>query len=206
MIKKIAIINYSTNNLLSIQRALIYNGFDSEIINDSNININKYELFILPGVGAFNEAKLTMQKKGFWSLIEKIIEKNKKLFCICLGMQLLFEESFEFGLSKGLGYFKGSIKPFLNNNKKRTLIGWNDVFINKSDNFFFENTTNKYYFCHSFFADKFDQDCDFIGTSSFVKQNYISVIKKKNVFATQFHPEKSSHAGLKLINKIFENI
>ena len=128
------IINISTNNILSIKRALEFIGFETVLINE-NISVNKFDLMVLPGVGAFNEAMNTLIEKNLLNTINQTLNKNKRFLGICLGMQLLFQESNEFKKTKGIGYFNGHVESFENFPiYKKTFIGWNKVDFNK--NFF----------------------------------------------------------------------
>ena len=108
---KACIINFSTNNLLSIDRAIKYLGYETKII-DEKVDISSYELIVLPGVGAFGEVMKNIKKNKLIDVVLNSISSNKKLFSICLGMQLLFEESEEFGHTKGIGFFEGKVQNF----------------------------------------------------------------------------------------------
>ena len=124
---KACIINFSTNNLLSIDRAIKYLGYETKII-DEKVDISSYELIVLPGVGAFGEVMKNIKKNKLIDVVLNSISSNKKLFSICLGMQLLFEESEEFGHTKGIGFFKGKVQNFNKfDTELDTFIGWNNV-------------------------------------------------------------------------------
>ena len=105
------IINISINNILSIKRALEFIGFDTVLINE-HVPIEKFDLIVLPGVGAFNEAMNTLNKTNLLKTIDQALNKNKKFLGICLGMQLLFQESDEFIKTKGIGFFNGKVESF----------------------------------------------------------------------------------------------
>lgn len=203
------IINISTNNILSIKRALEFIGFETVLINE-NISVNKFDLMVLPGVGAFNEAMNTLNEKNLLNTINQTLNKNKRFLGICLGMQLLFQESNEFKKTKGIGYFNGHVESFENFPiYKKTFIGWNKVDFNK--NFFGSDEEchllqNKaYYFVHSFFVNCKNKNIEY-GNSKNGKHKYASVVKKDNVTAFQFHPEKSGIDGLNLLKKITKDI
>ena len=135
------IINISTNNILSIKRALEFINFETKLIDEA-IPVEKFDLVVLPGVGAFNEAMKTLEKKNLLKTIEQTLNKNKKFLGICLGMQLLFQESNEFVKTKGIGFFKGEVENFKNfPTYKKTFIGWNKVNFDKK----FFRDDEKYY-------------------------------------------------------------
>ena len=129
----VGIIDISTNNILSVKRALEFIGFDVIIINEQ-INAEKFDLLVLPGVGAYHQAMKKLRDTKLILLIEQTLNKNKNFLGICLGMQLLFEESEEFGFTKGIGFFKGKVKNFNKFNvEKQTFIGWNRVKFEKKN-------------------------------------------------------------------------
>ena len=203
------IINISINNILSIKRALEYIGFEVVIINEDQ-NVEKYNLIVLPGVGAFCEGMKKLNDTKLIKIIYSSLDKDKNFLGICLGMQLLFKESSEFVKTKGIGFFEGSVENFENYPiEKKTFIGWNIVNFNK--NFFkqkeeFNQLQNKaYYFVHSFFVNCNNKSIE-NGNSINGKLNFTSVVKKNNVTAFQFHPEKSGKDGLLLLKTITKNI
>jgi len=203
------IINLSTNNILSIKRALEFIGFDTVLIN-KDITIKKFDLMVLPGVGAFSEAMNTLNKTKLIKTIDETLNKNKKFLCICLGMQLLFEECREFTKTKGIGFFDGKVESFSDFPvHKKTLIGWNKVNFNEKffkDNQEFNLLQNKaYYFVHSFFVNCKNKNIEY-GSSVNGGLNYTSVVKKDNITAFQFHPEKSGEHGLSLLKGVTKNI
>ena len=203
------IINISINNILSIKRALEFLGFEVLIIDEQQ-NIEKFNLIVLPGVGAFCEGMKKLNDTKLINIIDKSLDKDKNFLGICLGMQLLFKESSEFVKTKGIGFFEGSVENFENYPiEKKTFIGWNIVNFNK--NFFkqkeeFNQLENKaYYFVHSFFVNCNNKSIE-NGNSINGKLNFTSVVKKNNVTAFQFHPEKSGKDGLLLLKSITKNI
>lgn len=202
------ILNISLNNILSIKRALEFIGFNTIII-DKYEDIRKYDLVVLPGVGAFNKAIDLLKKTKLINSIEQVLSKNKNLLAICLGLQLLFEESEEFGSSKGISFFKGKVQNFENHEaEKKTFIGWNRVRLKKNEtlfknkNFGEEFNNNSLFFVHSFFVKSNDQEYE-LGTSINGKVNFSSIVKKDNVLACQFHPEKSGNFGLQFLKNIY---
>ena len=205
------IINISLNNILSIKRALEYIDFNVIIINEQR-NVENFDLIVLPGVGAYHEAMKKLRDTKLILSIEQALEKNKNFLGICLGMQLLFEESEEFGLTKGIGFFKGKVKNF---NKfdveKQTFIGWNRVKFKAKPILIKEESIEKdllnsaFYFVHSFFVNCENKEIE-AGISSNGKLNFSSIVKKDKVAAFQFHPEKSGNNGLMLLKNMVKNI
>ena len=194
------IINISLNNILSIKRALEYIGFNVIIINEQR-NIEKFDLIVLPGVGAYHEAMKKLRDTKLILSIEQALNKNKNFLGICLGMQLLFEKSEEFGSTKGIGFFEGKVENFNKYNvEKQTFIGWNRVKFEAKQKLFKEkDLSNKvFYFVHSFFANCKNKEIE-LGTSLNRKLSFPSIVKKDKVIAFQFHPEKSGKNGLILL-------
>ena len=204
------IINISINNILSIQRALEFIGFETKIINEEE-KADKFDLLVLPGVGAYHEAMKKLKLTKLIKTVETSLNQNNNFLGICLGMQLLFNESEEFGHTTGIGFFNGKIENFNNYDiNKKTFIGWNKVNFLKSNNSnkIFENlkgSNNIFYSIHSFFANCNDKDI-IIGTSSNGSLDFTSCVKKNNVTAFQFHPEKSGINGLNLLKLITRDI
>ncbi len=200
------IFDISTNNILSINRGLEYIGFDTKIINQKQ-SLEKLDLLVLPGVGSFNVAMKKLKENHFLTIIEKYLEKNKNFLGICLGMQLLFEESEEFENTKGIGFFKGKVKNFeLIKSKKQTFIGWNYVkTTNKQKSFDNNIFSEPYYFVHSCYVNCVEKDIE-IGKSYNGETSFSSIVNCGNVEAFQFHPEKSGKNGLNLLKTILQKI
>lgn len=197
-----ALINLNTNNILSIKRALEFVGFKTEVINEYS-NIGKFDIIVLPGVGAFNKAMKRLEETSLIKFVNEALNKNKDFIGICLGMQLLFSESPEFKKTNGLSFFNEKIHNFKNFDvPKKTVIGWNQVKFNK--NFFDDEKDFKifnkeyFYFVHSFFVDSKEKEYE-QGTSLNGKKKIVSVVRKSNIIAFQFHPEKSGLLGLRLL-------
>ena len=208
---KACIINFSTNNLLSIERAIKYLGFDTSVIYEKT-NISKYDLIVFPGVGAFGEVMINLKKNKLIDVVHNAISSNKKLISICLGMQLLFDESEEFGSTRGIGFFKGKVEGFNKlDSELNTFIGWNKVHFDDDNykNKFLNNDSylinSNYYFVHSCCVKntnkEFVKGVSFNGNTSFV-----SLMMKDNVIATQFHPEKSGKVGIKLLENFLKPV
>ncbi len=201
----IAIIDYGVGNLYSLKSSFAAIGEEAVVTNDESI-IDGADGIILPGVGAFCDAMIKLTKSGMADLLKKQARKGKKIMGICLGMQLLFDKSYEYGEYDGLGLIQGEIVPIaekLSEPLKIPQIGWNSLNIkNKSCPIFRYTADGDYvYFVHSYFADK----CDSAVTAT---TNYgaelTAAVQKDNIFGCQFHPEKSGDAGLKMLKAFCE--
>ena len=209
MMKKplVGIIDISINNILSIKRTFEHIGSEVMVINEQR-NIQKFDIIVLPGVGAYHEAMKKFRDTKIILSIEQALNKNKNFLGICLGMQLLFEESEEFGVTKGIGFFSGKVENFNKYNvEKQTFIGWNRVKFEKKKMLIQEKNlqNSAFYFVHSFFVKCKNKEIE-IGTSLNGKLNFSSIVKKDNVIAFQFHPEKSGHGGLILLKNLIKNL
>ncbi len=195
----IVIIDFKLSNLFSVAHACEYVGIDVKITSDPK-DLDEADGIILPGVGAFADAMKNLDSLGLTQAIKNHIQKNKPFMGVCLGMQLLFETSTEFGEHQGLGVFKGSVKKF-NNTPDTTErmriphIGWDKIEIKKETSLFkgFKNS-DYMYFVHSYFC--IPEDRDIIATTTnYEGFEFVSAVSKNNVFAVQFHPEKSGKDG-----------
>lgn len=200
--KKISIINYKMGNLLSVYNAFRFMGFDVEITDNKQNLIDSCGL-ILPGVGAFGDAMKNLDSSGIIETIKNEINKGKPYLGICLGYQLLFEESEEDSSIKGLGIFKGKNIRFRTSTLKVPHIGWNQVSI-KRESSIIKNIPDKayYYFVHSYYPDV--QDNNIVFTETEYDDIFASAICTDNILATQFHPEKSQENGLSIIKQFGE--
>tara|TARA_B100000767_G_C19631315_1_gene478381 strand:- start:106 stop:738 length:633 start_codon:yes stop_codon:yes gene_type:complete len=201
---EIAIIDYGMGNTFSIQSALKYVGLNSSITDKENEIMNS-KAIILPGVGAFPKAMEKIKKKKLDKIILKAHKNNKIIIGICLGLQLLFEKSYENKITKGLGILKGEVIYFKKRKDKKNKfnVGWNKIFLeskNKDPNL--KNLNNsKMYFIHSCYVKVSDRNI-VTSYSKFNSTKFTSSVKKNNVFAYQFHPEKSAINGLKIYKSI----
>tara|TARA_B100000242_G_scaffold279560_1_gene238144 strand:- start:240 stop:878 length:639 start_codon:yes stop_codon:yes gene_type:complete len=202
----IGLVDTGTSNIKSVNYALKECGAD--VLQISNIDQNcNVDGIVVPGIGNFKFVMDKLKKEKLDKLILEKTNLNLPSLFICVGMQILFSESSEFGVSKGLGVFKGKVKKIANEIKgskqKRNVpfIGWNKVIKMKNCKIFEKIPTNNFfYFTHSYYADPTDQSI--ISTKvNYFDLNYCSSVSKNNIFATQFHPEKSAKNGL----KIYEN-
>jgi glutamine amidotransferase len=202
-VEKILIIDYEINNTGSIINSLEYLGVKYEVTSNPNI-IKNFKKIILPGVGSFKSAMNFLQKKKLdLAICDAVLNKKVKILGICLGMQLLGQSSTEFGYSKGLGLIKSKAISWINNKKnfsKNIHIGFNSVNKNNKSLLFYNIKNNSdFYFVHSYYM-TFDTLDYGIKSYSFFNNKFLSAFEYKNIFATQFHPEKSQKNGLKLLN------
>ncbi len=184
-------------NLRSVQKAFEYIGKSAIISNDLSIIQNSAKL-VLPGVGAFKDAMHNLHSLGLIDLLnEEILEKKKLFLGICLGMQLIATKSYEFGETKGLGWIDAEITRFASTELKIPHVGWNGVkFSNPSPLFDSIPDNSDFYFVHSYY---FDADRTYATGICDYETEFIASVQHENIFATQFHPEKSQTHGLKII-------
>jgi len=194
----IAIIDYGMGNLRSVSKAFEAVGHQAVVTRDPRV-IGNASHVVLPGVGAFGECMANVERFGLAEPIRTAIQSGKPFLGICLGLQLLFEESEEFGIHKGLGIIPGRVRRFeIDPGLKVPHMGWNQVNIQRPCPLFEGITTGDYwYFVHSYFVDPFDQQI--AATTTTYGIPFVSSIWHDNVVACQFHPEKSQAVGLQLI-------
>lgn len=197
----ITIIDYGAGNLFSVRKAIEY--FDVDVaISDNSEDILNAEGLILPGVGAFGWGMKLLEEKRLCEPIREAVDKGVPLLGVCLGLQLLFEESEESPEVSGLGLIRGRVKR-LPNDLPLPHIGWNQVKIIKETRIFKGISQNSFfYFVHSYYGEPSDRD-SVCGITEYGIE-FPSVICKENIFAVQFHPEKSSSEGLKIYKNFLE--
>ena len=211
---KISIVDYKVSNLKSVSNALNFLEINNEITSNPK-KILDSDAAILPGVGSFPQGMKNLNNLGLIGPIKEFIFKNKPFLGICLGMQLLFDQSHEFCLTPGLGIFRGEVKNFKMINKTCMIphLGWNQVKINPSISTNklllnpFKNITknqNLFYFVHSFIVLP-NNSKDILTETNYNNVKFCSSILNKNIFASQFHPEKSGNFGLKVLKNFFGN-
>ncbi|NTV45044.1 MAG: imidazole glycerol phosphate synthase subunit HisH [Chlorobiales bacterium] len=194
----ILIIDYGAGNLHSVQKAFEYLGVPARITTDP-ADIAAVDKVLLPGVGAFGKGMEDLRQHAFVEAIGEHVDKGKQLFGICLGMQLLFTESQEIGVHKGLNLIPGAVKRFDNRAAKVPQIGWNSLNFHKDSAIFKGIDENTYfYFVHSFYCQPEDPS-SLTASASYAQINFCAALEKDGVFAVQFHPEKSSAFGLKVL-------
>ncbi len=196
----IRIINYDAGNILNVYRAFKQIGVESVITSDlSELDIEK-DILVLPGVGSFGATMNSLNELDLTDKIKKHISSGGRFLGICLGEQLLFDESKESEGVKGLGVFKGSVSKFpLETCSKVPQIGWNTI--NVESDFFKEFDNKFFYFVHSFFV-PYNKEICLASTEYGIRFN--SAIIKENLIAVQFHPEKSGKVGLSFLQKVLE--
>jgi glutamine amidotransferase len=197
----ITIIDYGAGNLFSVRKAIEY--FDVDVaISDNSEDILNAEGLILPGVGAFGWGMELLEEKRLCEPIREAVDKGVPLLGVCLGLQLLFEESEESPEVSGLGLIRGRVKR-LPNDLPLPHIGWNQVKIIKETRIFKGISQDSFfYFVHSYYGEPLDRD-SVCGITEYGIE-FPSVICKENIFAVQFHPEKSSSEGLKIYKNFLE--
>lgn len=200
----IAVIDYGVGNLFSLCSSLRYIGADAVICSDPE-TIKKADKLILPGVGAFEDAAGKLRSGGLDGLIREQAASGKEILGICLGMQLLFEKSFEYGEHEGLGLLKGRVVPmegYIPETLKIPHIGWNALHFTREHRLFrYLKEGDCVYFVHSFFA----SDCEesVIATSEYGRP-LTAAAAMGNVMGCQFHPEKSGRVGLEILRAFCE--
>ncbi|MDA3847088.1 MAG: imidazole glycerol phosphate synthase subunit HisH [Vallitaleaceae bacterium] len=197
----IGIIDYGLGNLQSVHNALDFIGAENFISNDIE-KLKKADKLILPGVGAFRDAIEMIRDKKMDSLLEEVSALGKPILGICLGMQLLFEHSYEFGTHKGLGLLEGDIVK-LDVPLKVPHMGWNKLDIIKKAPLFENLPEESYvYFVHSFHL---ETGADIVSATTFYGKDIQIAAQKEHIYALQFHPEKSGDVGLQIL-KNFVNL
>jgi imidazole glycerol-phosphate synthase subunit HisH len=211
MNKKIAIIDYSLGNIFSIQQAFSNFNIDTFVTNDIK-KIENADAIVLPGVGAFSEAMKQLDDLKLIDVIVNSVKVGKPFLGICLGMQILFEESEELGSTKGLSLISGKIKRFNfdQKNVKIPQMQWNSIInpgANRWENTVLENIKDNefMYFVHSYYAIP-NKEEEVLAYTNYHDFKYCSAIKKENITATQFHPEKSGIEGLKIYSNWIKNL
>lgn len=195
----IAIIDYGVGNLRSVEKAFEYIGCDTVITSDRK-TILQADAVVLPGVGAFADAMENLGKADMIGVVKEVVSKNTPFLGICLGMQLLFDYSEEGGENvKGLGIFKGSIKQLpVDKGLKVPHIGWNLLKLKDNCPIFDGLPENPYvYFVHSYYLAADDRDI--VKATADYGIEFDAAVGRGNVFAVQFHPEKSGEVGLSML-------
>ena len=200
----IAIVDYGVGNLFSLKSSLAAIGAEVVVTKDAALLRSAHKL-ILPGVGAFEDAARKLRECGLDTVIKEKADRGKPILGICLGMQLLFEKSYEFGEHQGLGLIPGSVVPmagFIPDQLKIPHIGWNALRMKKSCPLFrFISEGDCVYFVHSYFAAHCD---DYVIADTEYGQWLTAAVQNSNVFGCQFHPEKSGSVGLNILRAFAE--
>ena len=201
----IAIIDYGVGNLFSLSGSLAHLNIESVVTRDPDV-IDAAERIILPGVGAFGDAMEKLKEHALIPVLNRQVQSAKPLLGICLGMQVLFERGFEYGEHDGLGYLKGSIHslaPDIPANLKVPHIGWNGLHLVKPEDPLLTNTKegDYVYYVHSFYAKGCEES---VVAGSEYGAFVPGIVHKRNVYGTQFHPEKSGSVGLGILKAFCE--
>ena len=196
----VGIIDYGVGNLFSLQSSFDAIGENVVVSSDPEV-LRKADHILLPGVGAFEDAVLKLRATGMDQMVYEAAGAGKPLMGICLGMQMLFERSFEYGNHKGLGLLKGEVIPMvglLPKDLKIPHMGWNALHITQPDGKLFRNTKegDYVYFVHSYFAYHCE---DSLAAQTEYGKWLTAAVEKDNVFGCQFHPEKSGEVGLNIL-------
>ena len=200
----IAILDYGVGNLFSLCSSLKYIGQQAIVTADKDV-IRQADKLILPGVGAFADAAKKLRDSGLDEVLREEVARRKDVMGICLGMQMLFEKSYEFGEHDGLGLLKGAVVPMqgvIPSELKIPHIGWNELHFDKTHPLFrYLKEGDCVYFVHSYFA----TDCadSVIATAEYGKE-LTAAVAKGNVMGCQFHPEKSGEVGLNILRAFCE--
>jgi glutamine amidotransferase len=203
-LKKVMIIDYQLGNLFSVNQACETVGMNAKVSSDREEILNA-DALILPGVGAFIEAMNNLKKNGLDTAIQEKVSNGTPIFGICLGQQLLFTESEEFGAGNGLDLISGTIRRFPDYCEKRLVkvphIAWNTVYEYKKkliNSPLIDLNNNEFmYFIHSYFVEPKDESC-ILTKTNYDGIEFCSSVSQNNIFATQFHPEKSAEKGISI--------
>ena len=197
----IAVIDYGAGNLASVDKALDYLGAHSQVVR-SKAELSGADRMVLPGVGAFGMAVQRLQESGLYDDVEEWLGSGNPFLGICLGMQLLFENSAESEGTEGFGIFRGRCLSF--EEGKVPQIGWNQIRLQR-DSRLLEGVDDGsfFYFLHGYYVDA--QDMDIVAATTEYGITYPSVIEQGSITAVQFHPEKSGELGLRLLRNWVES-
>ena len=200
----IAIVDYGVGNLFSLKSSFAAIGADAVATSDPEV-IRNAEKIILPGVGAFEDAAKKLSESGLGALVIEEARAGKPILGICLGMQMLFERSFEYGEHQGLGLIKGEIRPIADvipKGLKIPHIGWNSLIFKKDSALFkYINEGDHVYFVHSYYATGCDES---ISATAEYGSELCASVESGNIYGCQFHPEKSGNVGLNILRAFTE--
>jgi glutamine amidotransferase len=193
----IAIVDYGMGNLRSVEKGFLKVGVDARVTNSPEF-IDGADGVVLPGVGAFKDCMRELTNLQLVDAVVRAIQNNKPYLGICLGLQVLFSESEEFGRCRGLDIFRGKVVRFPEGELKVPHMGWNTLKLQK-DNPLLEGIDNLsyFYFVHSFYV--VSDDSSIVSTTTDYGVDFVSMVWKDNIYAVQFHPEKSQNVGLRLL-------
>ena len=200
----IRIIDYGVGNLFSLRSSLRAIGIDADYTGNP-AEIRKADKLILPGVGAFRDAREALRSTGLDRVVQEEAGKGKPLMGICLGMQMLFDRSYEYGEYEGLGLIPGEIAPMEGRIPKDLPIphiGWNELMLKQSSPLMKNTANGDYvYFVHSYYA---ETPAEYVIATTDYGVEMTAAVQKDNVSGCQFHPEKSSEVGLSILKAFCE--
>jgi len=192
----VAIIDYGVGNLRSVEKAFAATGCEAIVSGDESV-LRRAERLVLPGVGAFAACMKALKERGFDGLVKERVSEGTPLLGVCVGMQLLFDESEEFGSTRGLGLLRGSVRRFTGE-LVVPHIGWNRIQQTRTHELFAGIEEGSFcYFVHSFYCEPVDESV-VVGETEYGVR-YASVVADGNVCGVQFHPEKSQDVGLRML-------
>ena len=193
---QVAIIDYGVGNLRSVEKAFAANGCAAVVSADENV-LRQAERLVLPGVGAFGACMEALAARGFDRLVRERVAAGTPLLGVCVGMQMLFEESEEFGASRGLGFLRGRVRRFPDD-LVVPQVGWNQVRQQNSNPLFGGIKDSAFfYFVHSYYCEP--AETEVIAGETDYGVVYASVVARESLFGVQFHPEKSQKNGLRML-------
>lgn len=199
----IAIIDYGMGNLRSVSKALEYLGASYKLCSQGK-DLHGAAKIILPGVGAFGDAMKELKSRDFIGVLGELVAHKTKLLGVCLGLQLFFEKSEESPGIKGLGILKGAVKKFRSKNIKIPHMGWNDLDVLKEHPLLEGISSGEFfYFVHSYCGIPAMKNLT-LATCKYGREEFSAVIGSEHLFATQFHPEKSQEAGLRILKNFIQ--
>ena len=206
---KIGVIDYGMGNLFSVEQALKRLGCEV-VVSANDKELDATDALLLPGVGAFPDAIKRLAETNLDQYLHKVKAENRPLLGICLGMQLLFEQSEEVSPTKGLGFFKGSIKRFSGDNAGQRYrvphMGWNELIVTKCPSWLNGEVTAKHvYFVHSFYATDIDET-ELVAYADYHGIKVPGIVVNGSITGMQFHPEKSGELGVHLLEQWLKGV
>jgi glutamine amidotransferase len=199
---RVAIIDYGVGNLRSVEKAFAATNVEA-IVTSDEAQLQKADRLVLPGVGAFAACMKALCERGLDRLVRERVGTGTPLLGVCVGMQMLFEKSEEFGATRGLGFLRGGVRRF-SDDLVVPQVGWNQI-RQRTDHPLFEGIEDEafFYFVHSYYCEP-AQSSVTIGETEYGR-NYASVVAHENICGVQFHPEKSQAAGLRMLRNFATN-
>ena len=197
VVPQVGIIDYGVGNLRSVEKAFAATGCDAAVSSDENV-LRQAERLVLPGVGAFGACMKALSERGFDRLVRERVAEGTPLLGVCVGLQMLFEESEEFGTTQGLGLLRGRVRRF-SDDLVVPQVGWNQI-RQRVTHPLFDGIKDAgfFYFVHSYYCEPVEREV-IVGETNYGAA-YASVVARANLCGVQFHPEKSQTAGLRLLS------